>query len=131
MKKNAIIEMKSQEDPAVLLEKIMQAEVRSSDRIVMAKKDADRQIAIVQEEAANSKKEAYASGRRARSRLVENGIAKAKTMAEEKLHLSESETSKIIESGKQFIPDAVTISLEFILDRRSKESPHDSQNGKN
>jgi vacuolar-type H+-ATPase subunit H len=131
MKKNAMIEVKSQEDPAVLLEKIMQAEVKSSDRIAGAKKDAERRIAIVQEEAANSRKEAYASGRRARTRLVENGIAKTKIAAEEKLHLSESETSKIIENGKQLIPEAVAISLGFILDRRSKEGSHDSQNGKN
>jgi vacuolar-type H+-ATPase subunit H len=126
MKKKVMVEEQLQEDPAVLLERIMKADVTSANRIAVARKEADRRIATVQEEAVNSKKEAYVSGRRTRARLVENGLIKAKAVAEEKLQQSEYETSKIIENGKQYIPDAVSISLEFILGSKSKENSYDS-----
>lgn len=130
MKRTAASIQNIQEDPAILLEKIMQAEIRSAERISEVKKDADRQIAKVQEDAENSKKEAYANGRRARARLIENGILRANAAAEEKLHLSESKTSKIIENGEKFIPQAVALGLDFILGSGSKEISYDSQNGK-
>jgi hypothetical protein len=131
MKKDAASVDKTQADPAVLLEKIMQAEVKSAEQISGIKKEADRRIAAVQVEAANSRKDAYASGRRARARLIENGIAKANEAAAEKLQFSESESVKIVEKGKRFVSEAVAISLDFVLGKRLKENPHDSENGKN
>lgn len=116
-----VVEQQHQEDPEVLLEKIMKAEVNSAERIAIARKDAEKQISDIQEKAAESKKEAYASGRRARSRLVDRGLEKARTEAEEKIKQSGVEADRILNKGQEAVPEAVDISLAFILGKASKE----------
>lgn len=120
-KKKMVVEQQHQEDPEVLLEKIMKAEVNSAERIAIARKDAEKQISDIQEKAAESKKEAYASGRRARSRLVDRGLEKARTEAEEKIKQSGVEADRILNKGQEAVPEAVDISLAFILGKASKE----------
>jgi len=120
-KKKMVVEQQHQEDPEVLLKKIMKAEVNSAERIAIARKDAEKQISDIQEKAAESKKEAYASGRRARSRLVDRGLEKARTEAEEKIKQSGVEADRILNKGQEAVPEAVDISLAFILGKASKE----------
>lgn len=121
MKKMVIQEQQYQEDPEILLEKIMKAEVNSAERIATARKDAEKRVSDVQDKAAASRKEVYASGRRARSRLVDRGLEKARAKAEEKIKQSDVETARILKNGQDVIPDAVDISLKFILGKVSKE----------
>ena len=120
-KKKMVVEQQHQEDPEVLLEKIMKAEVNSAERIAIARKDAEKQISDIQEKAAESKKEAYASGRRARSRLVDRGLEKARAEAEEKIKQSGVEADRILNKGQEAVPEAIDISLAFILGKASKE----------
>jgi len=120
-KKKMVVEQQHQGDPEVLLEKIMKAEVNSAERIATARKDAEKQISDIQEKAAESKKEAYASGRRARSRLVDRGLEKARAEAEEKIKQSGVEADRILNKGQEAVPEAVDISLAFILGKASKE----------
>ena len=120
-KKKMVVEQQHQEDPEVLLEKIMKAEVNSAERIATARKDAEKQISDIQEKAAESKKEAYASGRRARSRLVDRGLEKARAEAEEKIKQSGVEADRILNKGQEAVPEAIDISLAFILGKASKE----------
>lgn len=120
-KKKVVEEQQHQEDPEVLLEKIMKAEVNSAERIATARKDAEKQISDIQDKAAASKKEAYASGRRARSRLVDRGLEKARAEAGEKIKQSDVEADRTLKKGQNAIPEAVDISLEFILGKVSKE----------
>ncbi len=125
MKKRIVVEEKNQEDPQALLERIMKAEVTSAERIAEVRKDAEKQITVLQDEAEKTKKEAYASGRRSRSRLVENGLEKARAEAAERMQQSNHETERILISGKQFIAEAVTNSLSFILGNAAQENSHD------
>jgi vacuolar-type H+-ATPase subunit H len=120
-KKKMVVEQQHQEDPEVLLEKIMKAEANSAERIATARKDAEKQISDIQEKAAESKKEAYASGRRARSRLVDRGLEKARAEAEEKIKQSGVEADRILNKGQEAVPEAIDISLAFILGKASKE----------
>jgi len=125
MKKKIVVEEKNQEDPQALLEKIMKAEVNTAERIANVRKDAEKQINVVQEDAEKTKKEAHASGRRARTRLVESGLEEARAEAAEKIQQSNHETERILDSGKQYIADAVTISLSFVLGNGYQENSHD------
>ncbi len=125
MKKKIVVEEKKQEDPQALLEKILKAEVNSAERIADVRKNSEQQITAIQEEAEKTKKEAYASGRRARTRLVEKGLEKAKTEATAKIQQSNQETDRILKSGSNYINDAVAISLSFILGKETQENSHD------
>ena len=125
MKKKTVVEEKKQEDPQALLEKIMKAEVNSAERIAEVRKNTEQQITAIQEEAEKTKKEAYASGRRARTRLVEKGLEKANAEAAAKIQHSKQETDRILKNGTQYIPDAVAISLSFILGKKTEENSHD------
>ncbi|MGV8025876.1 MAG: hypothetical protein AB2L18_04920 [Anaerolineaceae bacterium] len=125
MKKRIVVEEKNQEDPQALLERIMKAEVTSAERIAEVRKDAEKQITVLQDEAEKTKKEAYAGGKRSRSRLVENGLEKARAEAAERMQQSNHETERILISGKQFIAEAVTNSLSFILGNAAQENSHD------
>ena len=125
MKKKVIVEEQKNEDPQALLEKIMKAEVASAEGIAEVRKQAEKKISTAQENAEKSKKEAYASGRRTRSRLVEKGLEKARKEAQEKVLQSENKVQNILEDGREFIPAAVTISLNFILSKVPEEESHD------
>lgn len=120
-KKEEMVEEQRQEDPQVLLEKIMKAEVTSAERIAAARKEAEKRISDMQDKAAESKKEAFASGRRARTRLVENGLEKARAEAEGKISKSKIEADQILKKGQDSVSDAVEISLAFILGEEFRE----------
>jgi len=120
-KKDKVIEKQHQEDPQILLEKIMKTEVTSAERIAAARKDAEQQISEIQDKAAQSKKEAYASGRRARTRLVEGGLNKARSAADEKIKKSTTKADRILKKGQDSIAEAVNISVSFIIGEEIKE----------
>ena len=120
-KRDKVVEKQHQEDPQILLEKIMKAEVTSAERIAAARKDAEKQISDMQDQAAQSKKEAYASGRRARMRLVEGGLKKARTAADEKIKKSTIEADRILKKGQDSVSEAIEVSIAFILGEEIKE----------
>jgi vacuolar-type H+-ATPase subunit H len=125
MKKKSMVPEPEQEPPELLLERIIRAEMDSADSIAAARKEAERQLLEVQKAAEKSKSDAYKNGRRTRTRIIERGLEKARGMAKEKINQSEQETTRILDSGKEFVPEAIALSLDFILGKYSQERSDD------
>jgi len=53
--------------------------------------------------------------------LVDRGLEKARAEAEEKIKQSGVEADRILNKGQEAVPEAVDISLAFILGKASKE----------
>ncbi len=106
---------KKDESPQQSLEKILQAEIETTEKISAANEQADKRIKAAQEDAASLKTKIIEQARKDREKLLAKGTAEVKKDAQKKIDQAKVESDEFEKTGKNFIGEAVQRIENIIL----------------
>lgn len=101
--------------PQQALEKILQLEIEIAEKIAVAKEEAEQKVAATQNKTTHLKDSIIEDAREERDRKLEEGIAKVRQKADERVELSSSEAEQFVKMGRRYENKAAEHVLELIL----------------
>jgi len=106
---------KKDESPQQSLEKILQAEIETTEKISAANEQADKRIKAAQEDIVSLKAKIIDQARMDREKLLAKGTAAAKEDAQKKIDQAKVESDEFEKTKKNFIGEAVQRIENIIL----------------